>query len=791
MKIAVVAPSPVPFVIGGIENLVWSMCDYINQKTSHQAELIKLPSRELGFWELIDNYHNFYTLDLSHFDAVITSKYPGWMVNHPNLVYYVAHRLRGLYDTYHLMHLPYEVNTADPWVLMVLNYMKEYPQPANLDRFFELVYQMKEYAVPDPAVFSFPGPLIRLLVHYMDDFAFLRNQPDQYFSISKTVAARKEYFPEGADVISLYPPSNLKDSSCEEFRHVFMVSRLDAPKRIDLLVRAMKYVKSDIPLYIAGNGPEKQRLMELAGDDPRIRFLGFVTDEEVEKNYANALVIPYFPKEEDYGYITIEAMKHAKPVITLKDSGGPTEFVRDRETGFVVEGTPEAIAEKIDWFAAHPEEAKRMGAKARELVEGITWEKVCRALIASVEDRAERQKRKKATVLSTFPVWPPMGGGQARSFSLYRELSKDCNVDVLVLADKSRRTRMAPGYTEILCERTEKQKKEASEISGSLGIPAEDIAHFFYTEQGKEYGDCLREAAEKSDLFILSHPYTYFELEQILEKKPFIYEAQDVEYLIKQQMLPESKLKETALEKIHAAEKACCEKSLKILVCSDEDRESILKLYNVPEEKILVVPNGVNCSETAYTPPDVRTMKKKALGIPDRKTCLFMGSWHGPNLEACEQIFRTARLCPDTTFLLMGSQCRFFEQKGAKLPGNVSLLGLVSDEEKNRVFSVVDLALNPMLSGSGTNLKMFDYMAAGIPVITTLFGSRGIDRKDLMIIAEPPAEMAKAIQEYSAEKYQGLIEEARAYVNTTFDWQVIAGPLRSLAVSLWEKKENR
>ena len=151
MKIAVVAPSPVPFVIGGIENLVWSMCDYINQKTSHQAELIKLPSRELGFWELIDNYHNFYTLDLSHFDAVITSKYPGWMVNHPNLVYYVAHRLRGLYDTYHLMRLPYEVDTADPWVLMVLNYMKEYPQPANLDRFFELVYQMKEYAVPDPA----------------------------------------------------------------------------------------------------------------------------------------------------------------------------------------------------------------------------------------------------------------------------------------------------------------------------------------------------------------------------------------------------------------------------------------------------------------------------------------------------------------------------------------------------------------------------------------------------------------------------------------------------------------
>ena len=50
--------------------------------------------------------------------------------------------------------------------------------------------------------------------------------------------------------------------------------------------------------------------------------------------------------------------------------------------------------------------------------------------------------------------------------------------------------------------------------------------------------------------------------------------------------------------------------------------------------------------------------------------------------------------------------------------------------------------------------------------------------------------MAKAIQDYSAEKYQELIEDARAYVNATFDWQVIAGPLRSFVAAQWEKKEN-
>ena len=68
------------------------------------------------------------------------------------------------------------------------------------------------------------------------------------------------------------------------------------------------------------------------------------------------------------------------------------------------------------------------------------------------------------------------------------------------------------------------------------------------------------------------------------------------------------------------------------------------------------------------------------------------------------------------------------------IPTNVGLLGVVNEMEKNRVFSTVDFALNPMYSGSGTNLKMFDFMSAGIPIITSEFGTRGIDNKNIFII---------------------------------------------------------
>ena len=778
MKIAIVAPSPVPFVIGGIENLVWSLCDYINQHTAHQAELIKIPSRELGFWELIDSYYQFYRLDLSHFDAVICSKYPAWMIEHPNCIYYVAHRLRGLYDTYHTMGLPWEVTSDDPWVRAVLGYMRDYPHPETLDSFFELVFRMKQESKAGNDVFSFPGPLIRLLVHYMDDFAFRRNRPERYYAISKTVADRKEYFPENAEVIPVYPPSNLKEAGCGEFRHLFIVSRLDYPKRIDLLVRAMKFVKSDIPLYIAGTGPAAEQLKALAGDDPRIRFLGFVTDAEVERYYADALVIPYFPEEEDYGYITIEAMMHGKPVITLADSGGPMEFVRNGETGFIAEGTPEAIAEKIDWFAKHPDDARKMGRRAKDEVSGISWANVCKTLLEP-DGKKKKESRLRVSVLSTFPIWPPMGGGQARIYNLYRKVTEICDVNVLALCYQDSTRKLKKGYTEICVSKSGEQQTLESSMNARAGIPVNDITTLLYAGKTPGYTELLRKEIAESEITVVSHPYTYYEAKPFLEGKRFIYEAHNVESYMKQGMIPDSPVKEELLRITYEAEKECCEKSELILTCSEEDKKHLHELYGVSEEKMLVIPNGVDCEIYPDTDPGLRGIRKNQLLGEDKKTGVFMGSWHEPNLEACREIFKIARLCPDTVFLLMGSQCLYFEQRNEALPGNVCMLGLVSEEEKERIFSAVDFALNPMLSGSGTNLKMFDYMAAGIPIITTLFGTRGIDRKDLFVIAEPVTGMAKAIREFSPEGSRAMILEARNYVRETFDWKVISGPLKS------------
>ena len=67
--------------------------------------------------------------------------------------------------------------------------------------------------------------------------------------------------------------------------------------------------------------------------------------------YADALLVPFVPKHEDYGLITIEAFKSGKPVLTCTDSGETLEFVRDGHNGYVVE--PNAKGHRAPNHARH------------------------------------------------------------------------------------------------------------------------------------------------------------------------------------------------------------------------------------------------------------------------------------------------------------------------------------------------------------------------------------------------------------------------------------------------------
>lgn len=783
MKIAIIGPSPVPYTIGGVENLLWGLCNTINQSTSHQCELIKLPSREHNFWDLIEDYYNFYKLDVSHFDAVICTKYPAWMVRHPNCIFYVPHCLRGLYDTYNSSVLPMEPERGNRYVDEILGMMDRDPAPVSLDSFFERLFILKNHIGEIPeGYFAFPGSFIRKIVKYFDRFGLSQSPWRPIYCISETVKARTEYFPADAQVKVVYPPSFLKNCRSGEYQYIFMLSRLDAPKRIDILIQSMKYVSGNVKLLIAGTGPQEKKLKELAAGDPRIEFLGFVNDKDVEDYYANSLVIPYFPYDEDYGLITIEAMMHKKPVITTVDAGGPTEFVVNGETGYVTPLDPKEIGEKIDYFVHNPEEARRMGENAYEKVIGITWENTVSRLLETIGTGAyQRENRKKITVTSTFPIYPPVGGGRTRIYGLYKELAKFADIEIISYAyfdQEGFQKEIAQGMKEIRIPREGRHVEKIRKMEQEAGTGLDDIAEITLGGETKAYRSALKRSLNTCDLCVIPHPYLYPLAKEYLGDIPFIYEAHDVEVLIKKGILPDSAVKDTLLKRVYETEKACCVNSLFIMTCSVEDRQALHELYGVPVEKIVVVPNGVDAKMARFVSQEERWKNKEKLRVGSGKIGVFMGSWHGPNLEACEMIMKVAKRCPDTAFLLMGSQCGYFN--GKKIPGNVALLGMVSEEVKDKVFSAVDFALNPMLSGSGTNLKMFDYMSAGLPIITTTFGTRGIEDKSLFILADTVQEMAGAVNSFQAgEQLETMVKAARLHVEENFDWGHIALGLKS------------
>lgn len=109
--------------------------------------------------------------------------------------------------------------------------------------------------------------------------------------------------------------------------YFLIVSQLTPYKRIDLAIDAFN--KLELPLVIIGEGRDRRRLERMAGRT--IRFLGWLTDEEVSEYYRHCAAF-IFPGEDDFGIAPVEAMSCGKPVLAYR-KGGATETVLEGISG--------------------------------------------------------------------------------------------------------------------------------------------------------------------------------------------------------------------------------------------------------------------------------------------------------------------------------------------------------------------------------------------------------------------------------------------------------------------------
>ncbi|MBK1723518.1 glycosyltransferase family 4 protein [Thiocystis violacea] len=780
MKIALVAPSPVPFVIGGAENLWTSWLAALNAFEEVEAELIKLPSPERTFWEIVDSYRQFAELDLLHFDRVISGKYPAWMAAHPDHHLFLLHKLRGLYDTW-----PTSMSATPPQGFPAIDRLtamlsRSAGARSALPEIFGALEELRLDAphLP-PSVFALPGALIRQVVHSLDAIGLAPTAMRRYCSISRTVKQRKDYFPQGMEVTVQHPPAPPRPAPQATEKAIegaiFSVSRLDGPKRLDWVVQAYLMAKLDVPLVIGGDGPQRGRLEALAGAHPKIRLIGRLTDAELAEAYQRALFVVFVPEQEDYGLVALEALQAGRPVLTCADAGGVTELVQHMENGLIAAPSVPDLADGMRRLILEPALRDRLAHRAAESVVHIQWPNFAR-------DFARPAPR--ITVVNTFSIFPPRNGGQVRMFQLYRQLARRADVRVVNLSDarSTPKTRMlAPGLTEVVVPMTEAHARFEHRLSRDLRASCADMAAMLRPELTPGWLAAIREAVAWADILIACHPYAFPAIRSVCNA-PIIYESLNVEVDLKGSIFghaPEQ------VEAVARTERDCARQAPLVLCCSDEDAARMQARYDLPKRPA-TVPNGVDSASYPSLDDSRRDRLRDRLGLRALPVALFVGSLHGPNLDALTALIAIAEACPDILFCVVGSVCEAPGQP--KTTPNLKLVGRVTDAELRVWLAAADVGLNPMTTGSGTNLKMLEYAAAGLPILSTPFGARGgiLDAERDFIQAELH-DFAPALRALLAPEASGR-REARARLAR--DRAAKAGDWDVIAKHMWEAIED-
>lgn len=179
-------------------------------------------------------------------------------------------------------------------------------------------------------------------------------------------------------------------------REVLFVGRLLPHKGVDDLITALP---DGMSLRVVGPDPDagtKARLAALA-DGKDVTFLHRLDDNALVREYRRALcvVLPSVYRTADgretrvpelLGQTLLEGMACGIPAICTRVASMP-EVVEDGVTGFIVPpNDPNALADRLSWLRAHPDDVARMGASARRRVLGrFTWPAVVSRCLAQYE----------------------------------------------------------------------------------------------------------------------------------------------------------------------------------------------------------------------------------------------------------------------------------------------------------------------------------------------------------------------------------------------------------------------
>lgn len=330
--------------------------------------------------------------------------------------------------------------------------------------------------------------------------------------------------------------------------------------------------------------------------------------------------------------------------------------------------------------------------------------------------------------LSGYQIFPPFTGGHIRAANIIRGLARSgCEVRVYSLGGRR------PDYKNRISSSVSTVDSNISEYvyRGLLRGVVQgvfqrlQIVHFWQTIVGFTIhrDPLLRHWLNWSDTVIINHSYAYTFLRRAKNKNRII-NSHNLEHHVWIDSWWKKHLLSPLIRKIETR----AARSADAVWCCAPDEELFYREAH-PTLKTYPVPNGV-FPESYQKNSRLRTTIREQLGIMDwQRVILFVGSDYGPNRKAYQFLRDFAG--QNSEFLKAHGLLFLVAGSVVRLPTRDALMittGFV--ESVTPYFHAADMAINPVVDGSGTNVKIFEYLASHLPLISTFFGVRGLDLKN-------------------------------------------------------------
>lgn len=335
---------------------------------------------------------------------------------------------------------------------------------------------------------------------------------------------------------------------------------------------------------------------------------------------------------------------------------------------------------------------------------------------------------KKIVIVSSLQIFKPLSGGQLRTANLafaLNELTAESKCQIIIYSLTGRKSEYLAfkksGLTEVRLNLFEFVNRNSlfgiiQRLFYIFDWPPLWIYWLLKFYLPKE----LKSHLSDSDIVIADFPY----LAPIFEysKGTTWLNTHNAEF----ELWKHKPFFSSIIQKIELAAMKTCDK---ILFCSENDRQKFLTLQPPLKAKSEIVTNGVRPAK-AFNSKEERLDFRKKLGLSEKqKIFLFTASQFGPNISAFEFL---------KTFTAEHSNILIDKKIVILVVGTVSNEIMSSPHFKvtGRVddiapyLRVADFGLNPVNEGSGVNVKMMEYLAADIPILSTPVGTRGLSLID-------------------------------------------------------------